>query len=79
MVSGKSFGRAIRERFGDGTDKVPKIGYFVAIGVFIGNTVGCVAAFWGIAAALGVGLIVHPPLPPRGEVGDARCTSRVVR
>lgn len=38
MVSGKSFGRAIRERFGDSTDKVPKIGYFVAIGVFIGNT-----------------------------------------
>lgn len=53
IVSGMSFGQAIRRRFSrKDPNKVPVIGYFAIVGVFIGNTAYEANSFVGAMAAL---------------------------
>ena len=53
MVSGMSFGQAIRIHFsGSNPDQVPMVGYGAVVGVFIGNTAYEANCFAGAMAAL---------------------------
>lgn len=53
MQTGMSFGRAIRERFGEpGSDSVPRVGWAMSIAVFVSNTALEANCFAGAEAGL---------------------------